>query len=99
MLLTPTWIDPDEMFKDIHRDCKRGKADEELILAFCSSMAKMFPDTIKYQYLSCYIENPANACDYCTEVRDLPFVRLKIKKDPYWWRVYEYIKRHRGTPE
>ena len=99
MFLTPTWIDPDEMYKDILRDCRRRrKVDEDLILAFCSSMVKMFPDTDKYQYLSCYIDNPYNAFKYCTEVRDLPFVRLKIKKDYRMWRLYEYVKSHRGTP-
>jgi hypothetical protein len=99
MFLSPTWIDPDEMFRDIHRDCKAGRVDEELILNFCSSMAKLFPDEHKYQYLSCYIESPHIACEYCTKVRDLPFVRLKMNKDPRWWRVYDYYRRHRSTPE
>ena len=94
-----TWIDPDETYREIYEQCEEGKIDEDLILAFCSSMAKMYPNESSYQYLSCYIETPKIACEYCTQVRDLPFVRLRMNKDPRWWRVYDYIRRHRGTPE
>lgn len=99
MFQEKNWIHPDETFEHILEECKRGRIDEDMILAFCSSMEKLYPDTPRYQYLSCYIQSPKIACEYCTEVRDLPFVRMKMNKDPRWWRVYDYIKLNRGTPE
>jgi len=99
MFLSPTWIDPDETFRHIYSECRAGRVDEELILNFCSSMEKLYPDTHRYQYLSCYIESPKIACEYCTEVRDLPFVRMKMNKDPRWWRVYDYLKRRKRRSE